>query len=77
METRPTVIDKVPATGRRIKSIEVGFRIIRALEAADRALPLVRLSALVGMPSSKVHVYLASFLREGVVEQEPTTGHTG
>lgn len=62
---------------RRIKSIEVAFRVIRVLEAAEGFLPLVRVSALVGMPSSKVHIYLASLVREGLVIQDPVTRHYG
>jgi DNA-binding IclR family transcriptional regulator len=62
---------------RRIKSIEVGFRTIRILEAAGGFLPLVRIAALAGMPSSKAYIYLASFVREGLVQQDPRTGHYG
>ena len=60
---------------RRIKSIEVGFRTIRILEAAGGFLPLVRIAALAGMPSSKAYIYLASFMREGLVQQDLRTGH--
>ena len=62
---------------RRIKSIEVGFRTIRVLEASGEFLPLVRIAALAGMPSSKAHIYLASFVREGLVQQDSRTGHYG
>lgn len=62
---------------RRIKSIEVGFRTIRVLEAADGFLPLVRIAALSGMPASKAYIYLTSFVREGLVMQDPKTGHFG
>ena len=62
---------------RRIKSIEVGFRVIRVIEAAGGPLPLVRIAALAGMPSSKAYIYLASFAREGLVQQDARTGHWG
>ncbi|WP_309084678.1 IclR family transcriptional regulator [Chelativorans sp.] len=62
---------------RRIQSIEVGFQVIRALEAADGPLPLREIAAAAGMPPSKVHLYLVSFVSEGVAYQDPTTGHYG
>ncbi len=62
---------------RRIKSVEVGFRTIRVLEAAGGFLPLGRIASLAGMPSSKAYIYLASFVREGLVQQDPRTGHYG
>lgn len=62
---------------RRIQSIEVGFQVIRAMEAADGPLPLRDIAAAAGMPPSKAHLYLVSFVREGVAYQEPTTGHYG
>jgi DNA-binding IclR family transcriptional regulator len=62
---------------RRIQSIEVGFQVIRAMEAADGPLPLRDVAAIAGMPPSKVHLYLVSFIREGLVRQDPHTGHYG
>ncbi|WP_370205756.1 IclR family transcriptional regulator [Pararhodobacter marinus] len=62
---------------RRIQSIEVGFQVIRAMEAADGPLPLRDVAANAGMPPSKVHLYLVSFIREGLVRQDPHTGHYG
>ena len=62
---------------RRIQSIEVGFQVIRAMEAADGPLPLRDVAATAGMPPSKVHLYLVSFIREGLVRQDPHTGHYG
>jgi DNA-binding IclR family transcriptional regulator len=66
-----------PRAARRIQSVEVGFRVIRALEAAEGPLPLKEIARLAAMPASKAHVYLASFAREGLVEQEAATGHYG
>ncbi|WP_161993200.1 IclR family transcriptional regulator [Lacisediminimonas profundi] len=62
---------------RRIKSIEVGFRILRVLERADGKVSLREISAEVGMPPSNVHLYLASFLHEGIAEQDPATSRYG
>jgi DNA-binding IclR family transcriptional regulator len=62
---------------RRIQSVEVGFRIIRALEAADGQLPLKEIAARAGMPASKAYLYLSSYAREGLVQQDEATGHYG
>ncbi|MFC7518053.1 IclR family transcriptional regulator [Herbaspirillum sp. GCM10030257] len=60
---------------RRIKSIEVGFRILRALEQEQRKLPLKEIAARAGMPASNAYLYLMSFVHEGMVEQDAATGH--
>lgn len=64
-------------TQRRIQSIEVGFQVIRAMEAANGPLPLRDIAAAAGMPPSKAHLYLVSFVKEGVAFQDPVTGHYG
>ncbi|MFB9948737.1 IclR family transcriptional regulator [Rhizobium puerariae] len=64
-------------TQRRIQSIEVGFQVIRAMEAANGPLPLRDIAAAAGMPPSKAHLYLVSFVKEGVAFQDPATGHYG
>ena len=66
-----------PRARRRIQSIEVGFRVIRALEAADGYLPLTRIAALSQMSVSKAYIYMSSFLHEGLARQDPATGHYG
>ena len=62
---------------RRIQSIEVGFKVIRAMESADGPMPLRDIAAAAGMPPSKAHLYLVSFIREGLVRQDPHSGHYG
>ena len=62
---------------RRIQSIEVGFQVIRVMEAAEGPLPLRDIAAAAGMPASKAHLYLASFIREGMAYQDKVTGHYG
>jgi DNA-binding IclR family transcriptional regulator len=69
--------DKGARARRRIRSIEVGFRVIRAMLSAQRPTPLRDIAAAAGMAPSKAHLYLASFLREGMAIQEPETGHYG
>lgn len=64
-------------TQRRIQSIEVGFQVIRAMEAANGPLPLRDIAAAAGMPPSKAHLYLVSFIKEGIAFQDPVTGHYG
>lgn len=65
------------ATPRRIGAIEVGFRLVRVLEAADGALPLKELSERAGMPPSKAYAYVASFVHEGLLSQDAITGRYG
>jgi DNA-binding IclR family transcriptional regulator len=68
-------VDK--ATPRRIGAIEVGFRLVRVLEAADGPLPLKELSERAGMPPSKAYAYVASFVHEGLLAQDAVTGRYG
>ncbi len=62
---------------RSIHSIDVGFRLIRVLEEASGKLPLKTLSARADMPPGKAHLYLVSFMRLGLVAQDPVTSHYG
>lgn len=62
---------------RRVQSIEVGFRVLRVLRMAEGPLPLREVAARAGMPPSKVHLYLVSFVREDMAYQDPETGHYG
>jgi DNA-binding IclR family transcriptional regulator len=62
---------------RRVQSIEVGFRVLRVLRMAEGALPLREIAGRAGMPPSKVHLYLVSFVRENMAYQDPKTGHYG
>lgn len=62
---------------RSIQSIEVGFRLIRALETASAPLPLKTLAQKAGMTPAKAHLYLVSFVRLGLVAQDARTSHYG
>ncbi|MFL9839623.1 IclR family transcriptional regulator [Sphingomonas sp. ST-64] len=62
---------------RRVQSIEVGFRVLRVLRMAEGPLPLREIAARAGMPPSKVHLYLVSFVRENMAFQDPQNGHYG
>ena len=56
-----------------IKSIEVGVRLLSVLAGTRRPLPLGELSRSARMTPSKAHRYLASFVKVGLVEQDPNT----
>jgi len=62
---------------RRVQSIEVGFRVLRVLRMAEGPLPLREIAARAAMPPSKVHLYLVSFVREGMAYQDLKTGYYG
>src|SRR4051812_49834488 len=62
---------------RRVQSIEVGFRVLRVLRMAEGPLPLREIAARAGMPPSKVHLYLVSFVRENMAYQDIQNGHYG
>jgi len=58
---------------RGIQSVEVGFRLIRALEAAPGKLSLKALAESANMPTSSAHLYMVSFCRLGLAVQDPIT----
>ncbi|WP_322010459.1 IclR family transcriptional regulator [Paraburkholderia sp. J12] len=57
-----------------IQSIEVGFRLLDVLTSEPRAMMLRDLAQRAGMSPAKAHRYLVSFLRLGVVAQDPLSG---
>ena len=59
---------------RSIQSIEVGFKLIRALESAPGPLTLKELALRAGMLPSRAHFYLVSFKRVGLVAQNDESG---
>ncbi|WP_334157946.1 IclR family transcriptional regulator [Oryzomicrobium sp.] len=56
-----------------IQSIEVGARLLRALANSGRPTMLRDLAKDAGMPAAKAHRYLVSFVRMGLVEQDPAS----
>src|SRR5437879_4148878 len=62
-----------PMTKKRrgIQSAETGVRLLEALERANGPLALKDLSARADLDPSSAHRYLASFVRCGLVRQEP------
>jgi len=58
-----------------IQSVEIAATILKALAHGGGSLPLNKLSRLAGMHSGKVHRYLISLTRSGLVTQDPESGH--
>ena len=57
-----------------IQSIEVGFRLLEVLTSEAGAMMLRDLAKRAQMSPAKAHRYLVSFLRLGVVAQDPVSG---
>lgn len=60
---------------RGIQSIEISTDILSALMEAGQGVALKDLSAATDMLPSKTHRYLSSFIRVGMVRQDPVSGH--
>lgn len=60
-----------------IQSVEIGAEILSALATFGSPVPLRSLAAKCGMPVGKVHRYLVSLTRAGLVEQDASSGHYG
>lgn len=60
---------------KSIQSIEIGFQILEVLLKSSLPLSLTKLSKISGYTPSKLHIYLTTFLKLEIVEQEPSTGH--
>ena len=58
-----------------IQSVEHGVKLLNVLVNSRRALPLKTLAATAGMSASMAHRYLTSFIRAGLVEQDPASAH--
>jgi DNA-binding IclR family transcriptional regulator len=66
--------DAEEKTRAGIQSIEVGFRLIEVLTREPRAMMLRDLAKHAQMSPAKAHRYLVSFLRLGLVAQDPLSG---
>jgi DNA-binding IclR family transcriptional regulator len=58
-----------------IQSVETGVKLLEALITSRKALPLKTLAAMAGMSASMAHRYLTSFIRAGLVAQDPVSSH--
>ena len=70
--------DEVDAGGASqqagVQSVEIAARILKALAADGRPLPLKGVAKVAGMSRAKVHRYLVSLKRAGLVSQEARSG---
>lgn len=66
----PTNPEKHAAGARKIQSLEVGFRLVRAVEEAGRALSLKEVAQQAGMVRSNAHLYLSTFVELGVLARD-------
>lgn len=69
--------DDKSETRRGIQSVEVGFTLLQALSQSRGPIPLKLLAESAGMSPSKAHLYLVSFIRVGLVVQDPVTARYG
>jgi DNA-binding IclR family transcriptional regulator len=58
-----------------IQSVEHGVKLLEALVKCGKPMPLKMLAASAGMSASMAHRYLTSFIRVGLAEQDPSSGH--
>lgn len=56
-----------------VQSLEIGMTILQAISSGHRSMMLKDIAAAADMPASKVHRYLVSLVRSGLVEQDPMT----
>ena len=56
-----------------VQSLEIGMQVLRAMVNGHRSMMLKDIAAAANMPASKVHRYLVSMLRAGLVEQDPSS----
>lgn len=56
-----------------VQSLEIGVEILRAISSGHRAMMLKDIATAADMPASKVHRYIVSLVRSGMVEQDPMT----
>jgi len=59
---------------RGIQSIEVGGQVLRAMAHAGQPMALKDLAREADMPAAKIHPYLVSFARIGLMAQDAATG---
>jgi DNA-binding IclR family transcriptional regulator len=72
------MMNKVGAAQRKgVNSVEIGFQLLSYLADRPGPVTLKELSQATGMAPSKAHSYLVSYLRIGLVVQDPATGRYG
>lgn len=68
------MVTKVSSDRQGIQSVEVGFRLLKVLATANRAMMLRDIAKGAGMAAAKAHRYMVSFMRVGIVEQDASSG---
>jgi len=66
--------EKIEGSQQGIQSIEVGVPLLRVLADFGAPMMLRDLARDAGMPAAKAHRYLVSFVRTGLVTQDPISG---
>ena len=56
-----------------VQSLEIGMSVLRTMVTGQRSMMLKDIALAADMPASKVHRYLVSLIRTGLVEQDPQT----
>jgi DNA-binding IclR family transcriptional regulator len=56
-----------------VQSLEIGMKVLQVIVNGHRAMALKDIAAIARMSSAKVHRYLVSLVRTGMVEQDPLT----
>ena len=74
MTAKKPTSDNAGKTQFGVQSVEIGLRIVTALSDAGKPVMLRDLSNELDMPSAKVHRYLVSLCRAGMVEQDGSGG---
>lgn len=59
-----------------IQSIEVGMEILKKIAEADKPLSISELAIICGTSKSKLHRYLVSFIKTGILEKGPDAKYT-
>lgn len=60
-----------------VQSVEIGLHVLEVLAQAYRPMMLRDLAAVLHMPPAKIHRYLVSLIRAGIVEQDGAGGRYG
>lgn len=64
-------MSKDPEDQHGVQSLEIGISILKAITGGHRSMMLKDIAAKSDMPASKVHRYMVSLIRSGLVEQDP------
>lgn len=64
-------MSKDPEDQHGVQSLEIGISILKAITGGHRSMMLKDIAAKSDMTASKVHRYMVSLIRSGLVEQDP------